>query len=227
MAIKQSTQDKIEAALRNDVASWQVFGCYEFAYPCRNCACGHAIQNVFVLCRKGDHGPDFGEMDEIGSECIKFVAKVSPDLYKWLLNEKAEMDRIKRQMKKKREDEFHASETWKELSRGLYALNTILRVFNPSAFYGRTLLSLGINYNQFVGGLALRSIGDNLTKVTYGKLHFEDETRPTAMLKTAESLIAEFIEFCRPFKAELEAKAASVPSNSPAGSIVNALLARM
>ena len=227
MAIKQSTQDTITAALRNEVDTWQVFGVYEYGFPCRSCACGHKIQRTFVLCRKDDHGPAFGEMVELGSECIKFVAKVSPDLYQWLLTKKAEIERIQRQMKKQREVEFHASETWKELSRRLYSLDVFFRAFNPTSYYMRTLNDLGINLKEFYGGFVLREMGATMSRVTHGKLYFEDDTRPTHMLKTSEAKVAEFIEFLRPHREALQAKAATVPANSPSGSILNAILGRM
>jgi hypothetical protein len=166
-------------------------------------------------------------MVELGSECIKFVAKVSPDLYQWLLTKKAEIERIQRQMKKQREDEFHASETWKELSRRLYSFDAIFRAVTPGGFGNTTLVNLGINTREFFGSYTLRELGDKLSKITHGKLYFEDDSRPTHMVETAEKATAEFIEFLRPHREAMQAKAATVPANSPSGSILNAILGRM
>ena len=119
MAIKESSQACIARALGREIASWQVFGVYEYAWACRTCACGHSIAKTYVLVRKGDHGPAFGEMVEIGSECIKYVGKISPDLYTWLMGAKAEMERTQRRMRKARIEALREDPAFRVIARQL------------------------------------------------------------------------------------------------------------
>ena len=128
MAIKQSSQSKIAHALGSDISAWQVFGVYEYAWACRNCACGHNIATSIVLIRKGDHGPAFGEEIEIGTECIKYVRTLSPDLYTWMMTAKAEMDRIKRIKRAERVAALHVDPEYQALRTKLADFITVARL---------------------------------------------------------------------------------------------------
>lgn len=223
MAIKQSTQDHITARLSGGLDAWQVFGIYEYAWACQNCLCGHKIATCFILIRKDDHGPAFGDMVQLGSECIKFVQKANPGLYKWLMTAKAEMDRIKRQMKKQREDEFHASPEWTALSARLSAARTILRLVEPDTFNGKTRLgSLG------AGPSAVAKEGAARIRHTMAKGgRFQDVETATKWVEVAENLATQVVIDATPFKAEIEAKLATLRPFLPGYSEFKALADRM
>jgi len=120
MSVAQTTQAKIAAAL-GDVNDWQVFGVYDYARRCQQCACGHSIAQVFVLIRKGDHGPLFGETVRLGSECIKYVKTLNPELYTWLLTAKAEQVKIQRAMFRARVEALRETPEFKAAYRELEA----------------------------------------------------------------------------------------------------------
>ena len=102
MSISTSTEDKIRARLGGDTTSWTCFGVYDYARPCRTCVCGHSIQRAFVLVRKGDLGPAWGDHHELGSECIKFVGSVDKGLFGELMEKKAAWEKVQRQIKRER-----------------------------------------------------------------------------------------------------------------------------
>jgi hypothetical protein len=223
MAIKQGTQDHITACLSGGIDSWQVFGIYEYGWACQSCLCGHKIATCFVLIRKGDHGPAFGESVQLGSECIKFVQKSNPDLYKWLMTAKAEMDRTKRQMKKQREDEFHASPEWKALSTRMEAIMDIIRAARPAGNGVRDILApIGVTLDPHTRWAAK----DVYTRYQKSP-RFEDVEKATYYVESIEKLAAKIIAEATPFKAEIDAKLAKLRLYLPGYSELRAIAERI
>lgn len=151
----ETTQAKITHRLGSD--AWTCFGVYRYTHPCRQCVCGHRIQNVFVIVREGDHGPAWGEYHELGSECIKFVAKTNPTLFGDLMRRKAEWEKVQRELKQQRIEDMLVDPECRRLRQNMRDFLTVAEFVSnevyPSSFRRPTRLQqfckrAGIEFNE-------------------------------------------------------------------------------
>ena len=208
MAIKQSTEQKILTVLAGH-DDWACIGSYYTPWWTTPCLCGHPIKTVFVIGHTNDHGPAYSQPTfNIGSECFKYLLKdpkfitLSEDLQA----KRREIEKIQRRMKKMREDEFHATGTWKSLAKRLTDIYGIFMFSSVSSFGSSTMQRAGIdpksmNHDVIMKATQGRSI---IYRITNMDLRFQDAETAMITVENLERNAVEVVEAFRPFKSLLE-----------------------
>ena len=208
MAIKQSTEQKILSAMAGH-DEWACIGSYYTPWWTTPCLCGHPIKTVFVIGHAGDHGPAYSQPTlHIGSECFKYLLKnprfaaLSEDLQA----KRKEIERIQRRMKRMREDEFHATGTWKAMASRLYDIEDIFRFTSVSSF-GDSLMRRAHIDPQTLDREMIRkgNYGHKLIYKIYNMdVRFQDDETAANVVESLERMAKDIVDGFRPFKQNLQ-----------------------
>lgn len=176
----ETTQAKITTRLGSD--AWTCFGVYRYERACRQCVCGHRIQNVFVIVREGDHGPAWGDYHELGSECIKFVAKTNPTLFGDLMRRKAEWEKVQRELKRERIEDMLVDPECCRLRRNMQDFITVATFVSSEVYSSSFRRPTGLQH-------FCKRIGIEFSEQFWG------EGRFAARIKNAQYEIIEQAQF--------------------------------